>query len=212
VIVIADTGLDPYAAAIIGAAAAVIGGLIAAGSNLVVEGRRRRGEREAQAAKDARELRQATRVVLTEVAEINQAIRTTATSLTTWENERGLPAYAWREYRAILAAYLPVDAWRRVEQAYNSANALNWQAIEMNREFGSDGPIAFVDNEWLRGPFEVTHDAMEALERALGEAVGAFGYTGYASVEELGEGIWATRSEPEGLLDNGDDAPHPEQG
>jgi hypothetical protein len=34
---------------------------------------------------------------------------------------------------------------------------------------------------------------MEALERSLGNASGVFGYTGYAAVEELEEGIWDPR-------------------
>ena len=186
----ADVGVSPYGAAIIAGVSAVIGGLLTAGSNLAVEALRRRQQRESQAERDERELRQATRLVLAELAEIGQAIKQTAKSHLTWRSDRLLPAFAWREYRAILAAHLPLQAWRWVETAYNEANGLNWRVLEKNREFKSDGPIHFIDNEWLRDPFRTVHHAMAELEQALGDARGVFGYTGYASVEELEEGVW----------------------
>jgi hypothetical protein len=183
-------GVSAVGGAIIAGVAAIIGGVLTAGSNLVVERLRRRQERESQAERDRRELRQATRVVLAELAEISQAIKHTAESQQTWRNDRSLPAFAWREYRAILASHLPLHAWRWVESAYNVANELNWRVMEINREYESGGPIAFIEREWLRGPFRTVRQAMAELELALGEARGAFGYTGYASVEDLEAGVW----------------------
>jgi hypothetical protein len=172
---LADAGVSPYGAAIIAGVAAIVGGVIVAGSNLAVEALRRRQQRESQAELDQRELRQATRLVLAELAEISHAISETAKSRFTWRNDRPLPAFAWREYRAILAAHLPISAWRWVESAYQAANALNWHVAEMNRELESDGPIHFIENEWLRDPFRTLQQAMEELEGALGDARGAFG-------------------------------------
>jgi hypothetical protein len=192
-------GVSAYGAAIIAGAAAVVGGLLTAGSNLVIEALRRRQQRATQAEQDRRELRQATRLVLAELAEISQAIMQTAKSHLTWRSDRPLPASAWREYSPILAAHLPISAWRWVEGAYQGANGLNWRVMEMNREFESEGPVHFIENDWLRDSFRTLHSAMAELEQSLGEARGVFGYTGYATVEELEEGIWEPR--PEERLD-----------
>lgn len=192
-LVLADAGVSAYGAAIIAGVAAVIGGVLTAGSNLAVEALRRRQQRESQAERDQRELRQATRLVLAELAEISQTIKQTAKSHFTWRSDQPLPAIAWREYRAILAAHLPLHAWRWVEGAYNDANALNLRVIGMNREFDTEGPVHFIENEWLRNSFRNVYHAMSELERALGDARGVFGYTGYASVEDIEEGVWESR-------------------
>jgi hypothetical protein len=193
--VFADAGVSPYGAAIIAGVAAVIGGVLTAGSNLAVEALRRRQQRETQRERDQRELRQATRLVLAELLEIALTIRETAKSRLTWGSDHPLPAFAWREYRAILAAYLPISAWRWVEAAYQDANGLNWHVMEMQREFKTDGPVHFIEHEWLRQPFAACHLAISELEQALDEPSGIYGYSGYASPEELEEEIWgaATR-------------------
>lgn len=67
--------------------------------------------------------------------------------------------------------------------------------IEKNREFESDEPVHFASNEWLRDPFRTMYHAMSELEQSLGEPRGAFGYTGYAEIEDLEEGIWKPRAE-----------------
>jgi hypothetical protein len=194
-LVVADASVSPYGAAIIAGAAAIVGGVLTGGSNLLVEARRRRHERAREAQRDQRELRQATRLVLAELAEISGSIKQTAKSRLTWGNDRELPEFAWREYRAILAAHLPLHAWRWVESAYNEANSLNWRVMQMNREFESEEPVHFIENEWLRDPFRTVQRAMAELEGALGDPRGAFGYTGYADPEQLEEGIWEPRRE-----------------
>jgi hypothetical protein len=170
--VFADAGVSPYGAAIIAGVAAVIGGVLAAGSNLAAEALRRRQHRETQRERDERELRQATRLVLTELLEIGLTIRETAKSRLTWGSDRPLPAFAWREYRAILAAHLPISAWRWVEAAYQDVNVLNWRVMEMQREFETEGPVHFIENEWLREPFRAFHFATAELEQALDEPRG----------------------------------------
>jgi hypothetical protein len=191
----ANAGVSPYGAALIAGIALVLGGLLTAGSNVFIEWLRRRSERHTETERDKRELRFAVRLTLAELSEISQAIRHTAKSHLTWRTDRALPAFAWREYRATLAAHLPLEAWRWVEGAYNEANALNWRVIEMSQEFKSDGPIHFIENEWLRSPFETVHHAMAALEESLGEPGGAFDYTGHATIEELEEGVWEPRDD-----------------
>jgi hypothetical protein len=194
-VLLAANTVGPYGAAIIAGASAIVGGTVTAGSNLFIEHLRRRAEGDTRAEQDQRELRLATRLVLAELAEISGQIKETARSHLTWRADRQLPAFAWREYRATLAAHLPIDAWRLVEMAYNDANILNWTVLAMNREFKSDGPIHFISKEWLRPMFESAYRAMAALERTLGEARGAYGYTGYASIEELEEEVWGKREE-----------------
>lgn len=193
--VLGDAGVSAYGAAIIAGAAAIVGGLLTAGSNLFAESLRRRQAQRAQAERDQRELRQATRLVLSELLEIRHTIQRAARTHVTWENSRPLPGFAWREYRAILAAHLPISAWRWVLWAYQDANALNWHVADVNRKSETEGPVHFDDKEWLRDSFRTTYRAMAELEDALGEPRGAFGYTGYADVEDLEEGVWNARSE-----------------
>jgi hypothetical protein len=191
-LVLGSASVSAYGAAIIAGVAAIIGGVLTAGSNLLIESRRNRQQRQERAERDQRELRQATRLVLAELAEIRNLIERTATSRITWGADRQLPAYAWREYRAILAAHLPLHAWRWVGAAYDEANALNWRVLDMQTESDSRSPVHFIENEWLRRWFRNVHSAMGELERALGDARGAFGFTGYATIEELERGIWDT--------------------
>jgi hypothetical protein len=77
----------------------------------------------------------------------------------------------------------------------HEANSLNWRVMQMNREFESEEPVHFIENEWLRDPFRTVQQAMAELEGALGDPRGAFGYTGYADPEQLEEGIWEPRRE-----------------
>ena len=187
--------MSAYGAAIIAGVSAIAGGALTAGANLWAEARRGLRDDARNEERNKRELRQATRLVLAELAEIRGAIKQTAKSHLTWRTDRPLPAFAWREYRAILAATLPLHAWRWVESAYQDADGLNWRVMEMNREFDSEGPVRFVENQWLRDAFRTTHQAMQELEVSLGDARGAYGYTGYATVDELEEGVWEPRPE-----------------
>jgi hypothetical protein len=187
--------VSAYGTAIIAAVSAVVGGALSAGANLLAEARRSGRETQREADRAQRELRQATRLVLAELTEISAAITQSAKSHMTWRNERQLPAFAWREYRATLAATVAPGTWRWVEMAYNEGNALNWQMIERNAEFESDEPVHFADNEWLREPFRTIRYAMQELEVALGDPKGIYGYTGYRSVEEMEEGIWKPRAD-----------------
>ena len=186
--------VSAYGAAVIAGVAAVIGGLLAAGSNLLVEWQRGGRADKEQAERDQRELRQATRLVLAELSEASTAIRHAAKSHLTWPQNRQLPAFAWREYRVVLAAHLPIAAWRWVQMAYDNTNALNWRVIEMGQEFNTTGPVHFIENEWLRRPFETVHQAMSELEVALGETRGIYGYSGYVTVEDRRRDLEAATS------------------
>jgi hypothetical protein len=183
--VFASGSVSAYGAALIAGLSAIVGGAITAGSNLLVEARRRKHDVESLATREQRDLRQATRLVLAELAEVDQAIRHSARSHLTWPLERQLPGFAWKEYRGTLAVHLPLHAWRWVESAYDEANGLNWRVIEFAREASTEGPVHRADVEWLRAPFRTIRHAMGELEQALGEPRGAFGYTGYASIDEL---------------------------
>jgi hypothetical protein len=146
-----DAGVSAYGAALIAALAAILGGLLTAGSSILIEWLRGRRERRTQTERDKRELRLAARLVLAELSEISQAIKHTARSLQTWRNDRPLPAFAWREYRAVLAAHLPLEAWRWVESAYNEANEINWRVVEMNQEYETQGPSASLTRSGCAG-------------------------------------------------------------
>ena len=185
--------VSAYGAAIIAAVSAVAGGALTAGASVWAEGRRAKREDARAEERDKREQRQATRLLLAELAEIREAIYQSAKSHLTWRTDQPLPAFAYKDWGAVLAATLPLHVWRAVEWAYREANRLNWAVMEMNREFKSEGPIHFIDNEWLRSGFRCADDAMRELEVALGEPRGVFGYTGYRTIAEIEEGIWLPR-------------------
>jgi hypothetical protein len=113
--------VNAYGVAGIAAGAAILGGILTAGSNLLMEGQRRRDQRSAQRERDQRELRKVTRLVLSELHEISQTVRGSARSHLTWPTARELTTHAWLDYREILAANLPPDGWRWVEAAYTNA-------------------------------------------------------------------------------------------
>jgi len=144
-------------------------------------------------------VRQAARLVLAELSEIEGMLRRTIRSGLTWgSGDRQLPAFAWETYRSVLALHLPQESWRWVAGAYDDVNTANWHVIELEREFGKPGPIHFEDTEWLRGPFRAVWVAMEQLERVIGPHGGVYTYTGRVSLEELEAELWPTEEEPFG--------------
>jgi hypothetical protein len=179
--VLAAGSVGAYAAALIAAGSAVVGGLLTAGSNLLIEGRRRKHQDEAARAHELVELRQATRLVLAELAEIVQTIRHVARSQRVWPRERRLPASAWEEYRAVLASGLPFSTWRWVSAAYDLAKEVNLDVVEREEQ-----PRDAVDVEWLRQPFRTAYHAIEELESSLGESEDPFfSYRGRRTLDEL---------------------------
>jgi hypothetical protein len=183
--------VGPYGVAIISAVAAVIGGALAAGSNLLATSFSRRHQDEAEQRRAESELRQAARLILEELAEVEQAIQSTAKTQLTWRSgERQLPAFAWSDHRHVLAAQVPDDAWRLVAAAYRSVNELNWHVIGLQREFKTDGPVHFIDKSWLQQPFRTIRVAIERLDDLVGPKAGIYAYSGYVSTEELEELLW----------------------
>jgi hypothetical protein len=194
--------IGAYDAALIGAVGAVIGGVLTAGSNLLIETTRRRADRRAARDRDSRELRKATRLVLEELSEIDRTIQDAAKTQLTWPSQdRQLPAFAWREYRGILATHVVDEAWRWVAAAYEEANSLNWRVIELERELDTTTAAHFADKEWLRQPLRAVRAAMEKLEEAIGPHGGAFAYTGYVSTEELEAALFDTPGSAETTVD-----------
>ena len=176
--------VGPYGAALIAAGSAVVGGLLTAGSNVLIEDRRRKHAAEVVRAAELVELRRATRLILAELAEITQTIRHVAQSRSAWPAERRLPSSAWSENRGVLAARMPLVTWRWVCTAYDLANQVNLQIVEREGQLTDDADV-----EWLRQPFRTTYHAMEELEHALGESGESedswYSYRGQRSMEEL---------------------------
>jgi hypothetical protein len=173
--------VSAYAAALIAAGSAVVGGLLTAGSNLLIEERRRKHAVEAVETGELLELRRATRLILAELAEITQTIRHIARSRSKWPGDRRLPSWAWEEYRPVLATRVPLPTWRWVGTAYALAKDVNQQLAERERK-----PTDDADVEWLRQPFRTAYHAMEELETVLGESEDPFySYRGRRSMDEL---------------------------
>jgi hypothetical protein len=101
--VIAASSISPYAAALIGAIGAIIGGLLTSGTTLLIESRRRRSEKQGHKQLEERELRQAIRLVLSELEEIDYAMRDLVRS-TRVNRDKRLPAFAWAEHKSSSSA------------------------------------------------------------------------------------------------------------
>jgi hypothetical protein len=191
------SAVGPYGVAIIGAVAAVIGGVLAAGSNLLATWISRRHQDRSDQRRVESELRQSARLILEELSEIEQAIQSTAKTQLTWRSgDRQLPAFAWGDHRHVLAAQVPDETWRWVAAAYRSVNELNWHVIELQREFQTDGPVAFTDKSWLQQPFRTIRSAIEQLDGLVGPKAGIYAYSGYVGTEELEELLWPELLEP----------------
>jgi hypothetical protein len=190
--VLAASSVGAYTAALIAAGSAVVGGLLTAGSNLLIEERRRKHRDDAVRTQEQAELRQATRLVLAELAEIVRTIGHFARSRRVWPSERQLPSAAWEQFRTVLAPSLPLSTWRWLCAAYDFAKEVNLEIFERH-----DQAIDSNDVEWLRQPFRTTYHAIEELETVLGESEDPFySYRGRRSMEEL-EADAFRRQEPE---------------
>jgi hypothetical protein len=183
-------GLGALAAALIAAGAVVAGGLLTSVPPFLLERSRRKREDSERQEKEERDWREASRLLLAELSEIDQAIQHSVRSKLTWPLSRQLPANAWQEYRGALASQPELPLWRFVSGAYNAANSANWKVIELAHEFETDGPVHLDDSKWLRTPFRSVRTAMEELDKALPGSKGAYAYTGYVSIEELEQELW----------------------
>jgi hypothetical protein len=173
--------VGPYAAALIAAGSAVVGGLLTAGSNLLIEERRRKHAVEAVQAGEQVELRRATRLILAELDEITLTIRHIARSRSGWSSDTRLPSSAWDEYGAVLAARVPLSTWRWIARAYRLAKDVNQKIAEREQE-----PTDDADVEWLRQPLRTAYRTMEELESVLGESKDRlYSYRGDKSLDEL---------------------------
>jgi hypothetical protein len=196
--------IGPVGAALIGAGGAVIGGCLTSGSNLLIERSRAKRDETANAAREDADLREAGRLVLEELAEVDGALQQAVRTGFTWPADRQLPAFAWSEHRAVLARHLPLPSWRWVGAAYTSANEANWRVVQLQRDavrlhrqsgmkftpFHSEGDVEgaavqFEDKEWLREPFRTVRQAMAELDNLIGPSAGVFTYTGHVSIDEL---------------------------
>ena len=164
--------------------------MFVAGSNLLATWSQRKHERRLQAERDERERKQAVRVVLEELSEIEKMLlRSAATQLTWKSDDRQLPAGAWARYRDTLAVHVSDEAWRLVAHAYHRANETNWHVIELEKEYRGRGPdVHFLGRGVVQGDIRRRpHQAMESLERTLGPRGGIYTYTGQATAEEIWE-------------------------
>lgn len=147
-----------YGNALFGLVGVVIGGVITAGSNLLIERQRRGHEKEIQGERDKLELRAGVRLVLSELEEIDYAIRD-AVRGRGFNPDKRLPAYAWADHKAILATRLEDSVWLSVTNAYRETNELNWRlAGRLVRV-----PLDNDEKEWFREPWLSVRGAQQAL-------------------------------------------------
>jgi len=182
----------------------VIGGLLTSTSNVLIERRRDARDEKRNTERDEREVREAARLVLEELAEIDEALQQAIVSGYTWPADRQLPAFAWREYGAVLAVHLPPAAWRWIGAAYSSANKANWHVIQLQREDETEDSVEYGHNDWLREPFRTVRQAMEELETAVGRTSGVYAYTGHISVGDLEKEVFDDPDPPFGQQSGSD--------
>ena len=119
--------LSPLASALIPLGSVVVGGVLATGGQLVVERGRDERQREADAEARRRAIRTAVRLVVEELAESVALIEHAAETRRYWAGARQLPTNTWNNYRTDIAAALDASIdWKRVVEAYDSINNLNW--------------------------------------------------------------------------------------
>jgi hypothetical protein len=159
--VIAASSISPYGAALIGAIGALIGGALTSGTTLLVDWRRRRSEKQGQKQREDRELRQAIRLVLSELEEIDYAMRDLVRS-TKLNPDKRLPAYAWAEHKSILAVHLDDGVWASVTSAYREENDLNWR-LAAPRLLGTRSVLNEQEKKWVRPPWLAVRGAQQAL-------------------------------------------------
>jgi len=174
----------------IGVIGAVIGGGLTAGSNLVLE--TIRGRRRRRSAADERQMegRQAARLVLEELADIESTVRHAVKDEVFWAVPRELPAATWNRYQPTLAVLFDAEplSWRSISHAYREANDVNW-TVSRRRQRALDGAmladmtLSPEEGTQLRRLFRSTWQAIEVLEHVTGPWDGA-GRAGYLSPEE----------------------------
>lgn len=130
---ISVAGVGPIATALIGALGAVIGGLLTSGTQVLIERGRSVRQREAEGDLRQIEWRQAARLILEELRSADTFVRQAVGARRYWEPPRHLAAVSWSKYSPHLAAYLGDDLadqalWRRVAEAFNQLERLNWLA------------------------------------------------------------------------------------
>jgi hypothetical protein len=122
-VVVAAAWWEPLIGVLIGAAVT-----LATTFGLEAWRTRLRAEEVAQSREEA--LRQALRLVLVELDEIDGAIREAASVGAYWTERmagRELPTGTWNTYREVLAVRLDPHPWRLVAAAFDVANDLNWR-------------------------------------------------------------------------------------
>ena len=75
-------------------------------------------------------VRQAARLLVAELSEIDHAIREAASAGAYWTDSmagRELPTATWNAYRDVLAMHADAGAWRLTAEAFQAANDLNWR-------------------------------------------------------------------------------------
>jgi hypothetical protein len=193
--------ISPYGTALIAAGGAIVGGILTSGSSLLIERSRGNREKKANAAREEADLREAGRLVLEELAEIDSALQQAIRTGFTWPADRQLPAFAWREHRTVLARHLPLPSWRWVGAAYTSANEANWHVSQLQREATDaavNAAVHFVDKEWLREPLRTVRQAMAEVDNLIGPRAGAFTYTGHVGIDELEAELFGDEPERSG--------------
>jgi hypothetical protein len=177
-ILFAASDVGPVTAALIGAGGAVVGGLLTSLSNLGLEARRAKRDRETASERERREMRIAARLVREELDNARElvadAIESGAYRTTP---DRQLATAARTDLRAVLAGDPDDIRWAVVATAFAEMNRLNWVVLERHKQLR--GNVLVTTEESVHPRVEREDRAQDALDRieSAREALEGFAMT-----------------------------------
>lgn len=163
------TSMDP---AVIGAVSVAGGVVLSIGGQLLVDGRRSRREREAEAKRGTRQLRLAVRLVMEELADAAGLIENAARSRRYWPAPRELATTTWNEYKMEIAGAIDSALdWRSITSAYDAVNDLNWTVQHRRTKTTPAEELEFGarldEHDHMRAKWRTIQLAMKTLETTI---------------------------------------------
>jgi hypothetical protein len=168
----------------------LFGSAISLLSTFGLEAWRDRQRHEESEEKGEQSVRQAVRLVVLELSDIDLAIRESVSLREYWVKRLPgwtLPTDTWNKYRDVLALHLPPEPWRLVAEGFGFANELNWRLRAKTLAPPQD-------SEGVRLAWRAARRAIVQLHPYLGET-GSYGYAGYKGEGELERSVWGDVSE-----------------
>jgi hypothetical protein len=150
--------------AILAAFAALVGGALTTGSNLFLESRRGRREQELRDIATARETRQAARLLLAEIGDVEGALAQARRSgLYPPAREARLETRVWQTARPVLASGLDDKSWESTAHAFDELARLTWVLRDRARHSADGQRLQVAPDDRLDEVLEAFGTARDVL-------------------------------------------------